>query len=189
MPQAQTEGENQWRTRAMKSSITLERWFLCDENKGLWNLLFQRSVDFSNTLFNLVIILQIPTRPLHFPRKSTLEMKKKRLIMPPTEIVKDPEHGYYVNHLPAVECRAGLGPGRGGEELGGRRLRVREGQVRVPAEVVRSVACNQSVMLQISRCSTWCKIWIRLRVREGQVRVPAEVVRSVTCNQSVMLRI
>jgi hypothetical protein len=45
------------------------------------------------------------------------------------------------------------------------------------------------VMFQISRCLTWCKIWIRLCVREGQVRVPAEVVRSVTCNQSAMLQI
>jgi hypothetical protein len=66
------------------------------------------------------------------------------------EIVKGLEHGYYVIHLPAVQRRAGVGPGRRGEELGGRRLRVREGQVRVPAEVVRSVTCNQSVMLQTS---------------------------------------
>ncbi len=109
--------------------------------------------------------------------------------MPPTEIVKDPEHCYYVIHLPAVQSRASVGPGRRGEELGGRRLRVREGQVRIPAEVVRAVTCNQSVMLQMSRSSTWCKIWIRLRVSEGQVRVPAEVVRAVTCNQSVMLQI
>jgi hypothetical protein len=95
----------------------------------------------------MVIILQISTRPLHFPRKSTLE--KKLIDYVPTEIVKDTEHCYYVIHLPAVECRAGVGPGRRGEELRGRRLRVREGQVRVPAEVVRAVTCNQSVMLRI----------------------------------------
>jgi len=63
--------------------------------------------------------------------------------------VKEPEHCYLCIHLPAVEGRACVGPGRRGEELGGRRLRVREGQVRVPAEVVRAVTCNQSVMLQI----------------------------------------
>jgi hypothetical protein len=65
------------------------------------------------------------------------------------EIVKDPELCFYVIHLPAVQRCTSVGPGRRGEELGGRRLRVSEGQVRVPAEVVRSVTCNQSVMLQI----------------------------------------
>ncbi len=90
---------------------------------------------------------QIYKEQSYRPRYESKKMPQTRT---EGENVKDPKHCYYVFiHLPAVECRAGVGPSRRGEELRGRSLSVREGQVGVPAEVVRAVACNQSVMLQI----------------------------------------